>query len=117
MRQRIKVVVERAEDSYVAHPVRLRWVVVSDGVTFEEALANVGTVIAFQIENFGSDIVEETIVAERRCPLLKRKLLWTSRSCSEAPRQRVPAALEWLVLRLPREVSTWASDGRTLTGV
>lgn len=64
MRQRFKVVVERTEDGYVAYPLGLRGVIVSDGATFEEALANVKHAIAFHIETFGPDILGEPVAVE-----------------------------------------------------
>jgi predicted RNase H-like HicB family nuclease len=64
MRQRFKVIVEKTEDGYVAYPLGLRGVIVSDGETFEEALANVKHAIAFHIETSGSDILGEPVAAE-----------------------------------------------------
>lgn len=64
MRQRFKVVVERTEDGYVAYPLGLRGVIVSDGETFEEALDNVKGAIAFHIETFGPDILGEPVAVE-----------------------------------------------------
>jgi len=65
----IKIIVEKHPDGYVAYPPGLRGVVVAEGETYEEALAEVKSAIRFHIETFGSDAFEsdeimETFVAE-----------------------------------------------------
>jgi predicted RNase H-like HicB family nuclease len=50
-----KVVVEKHSDGYVAYPLGLRGVVVGQGDTYEEALADVKSAIRFHIETFGQD--------------------------------------------------------------
>ena len=52
MRQ-FKVVVEKYEDGYVAYPLELKGIVVGEGDTYEEALADVKSAIQFHIETFG----------------------------------------------------------------
>jgi len=64
MNRRFKVVVERTGDGYVAYPLGLRGVVVSDGDTFEEALANVKSAIAFHMKTFGEAALGDHISAE-----------------------------------------------------
>ena len=59
MKQAFKVVVEKHSDGYVAYPLGLKGVVVSDGDTYEEALSNVKSAIKFHIETFGSEVFEE----------------------------------------------------------
>jgi predicted RNase H-like HicB family nuclease len=59
MTRRFKIIVQRSEEGYVAYPLGLKGVVVSDGDTFEEALDNVRSAIAFHIETFGSEVLEE----------------------------------------------------------
>ena len=69
MRQ-FKVVVEKHSDGYVAYPLGLKGVVVGQGDTYEEALANVKSAIRFHIETFGEEVLEtdspviEAFVAE-----------------------------------------------------
>ena len=69
MRQ-IKVIVEKHPDGYVAYPLGLKGIVVGEGDTYEEALANVKSAIRFHIETFGPDVLEaespvlEAFVAE-----------------------------------------------------
>ncbi|MGH9901481.1 MAG: type II toxin-antitoxin system HicB family antitoxin [Pyrinomonadaceae bacterium] len=52
MRQ-FKVVVEKHADGYVAYPLGLKGVVVGQGDSYEEALADVKSAIKFHIETFG----------------------------------------------------------------
>ncbi len=49
----IKIVVEKHPDGYVAYPLGLRGVVVGQGDTYEEALADVRSAIRFHVETFG----------------------------------------------------------------
>ncbi|MEI8375403.1 MAG: type II toxin-antitoxin system HicB family antitoxin [Planctomycetota bacterium] len=68
--KQIKVVVERHPDGYIAYPLGLTGVVVGQGDTYEEALADVRSAIAFHIESFGKEVLEgdspvlEAFVAE-----------------------------------------------------
>jgi predicted RNase H-like HicB family nuclease len=49
----VKIVVERHSDGYVAYPLGIEGVVVGEGDTFEEAVADVTSALAFHIETFG----------------------------------------------------------------
>jgi len=51
MRQ-FKIIVEKHPDGYVAYPVGLKGVIVGEGDTYEEALADVKSAIRFHIETF-----------------------------------------------------------------
>ena len=51
----IKVIIEKHPDGYVAYPLGLKGVVVGEGDTYEEALADVRSAINFHIETFGDD--------------------------------------------------------------
>ncbi len=63
--KQVKIVVERHSDGYVAYPLGIGGVVVGEGDTYEEALADVKSAIAFHIETFGPEVVEsETPVLE-----------------------------------------------------
>ncbi len=53
--RRFKVVVEKHPDGYVAYPLGLKGVVVGEGDTYEDALADVTSAIGFHIETFGSE--------------------------------------------------------------
>ena len=57
MRQ-IKIIVEKHPDGYVAYPLGIKGVVVGEGDTFEEALADVKSEIKFHVESFGSEVLE-----------------------------------------------------------
>ena len=55
MAGQIEIIVEKHPDGYVAYPRGLKGVVVGQGDTYEEALSDVKSAIAFHIETFGSD--------------------------------------------------------------
>ena len=57
MRQ-FKIIVEKHPDGYVAYPIGLKGVVVGEGDTYEEALADVKSAIKFHIETFGTEVIE-----------------------------------------------------------
>lgn len=54
----IKIIVEKHADGYVAYPVGIEGVVVGQGDSFEEALADVKSAIRFHVETFGADNLE-----------------------------------------------------------
>ena len=56
--KRIKVIVEKHPDGYVAYPLGLKGVVVGEGDTYEEALADVVSAIRFHIQTFGSEVMD-----------------------------------------------------------
>ena len=66
----LKVIVEKHADGYVAYPLGLKGVVVGEGNSYEEALADVKSAIRFHIETFGEDVFQtdtpvlEAFVAE-----------------------------------------------------
>jgi predicted RNase H-like HicB family nuclease len=70
MQKAFKIIVEKHPDGYVAYPLGLKGVVVGEGDTYEEALADIKSAISFHIETFGPDVVEvdpsilEAFVAE-----------------------------------------------------
>ena len=53
MLQQFKIIVEKHPDGYVAYPLGLKGVVIAEGNTYEEALADVTSAIQFHIETFG----------------------------------------------------------------
>ena len=59
MLKQFKVVVEKHADGYVAYPLGLKGVVIGEGDTYEEALADVKSAIAFHIETFGPQVCEK----------------------------------------------------------
>jgi predicted RNase H-like HicB family nuclease len=59
MSRQIKIIVEQHPDGFVAYPLGLKGVVVGEGDTYEEALADVTSAIRFHIETFGIEVLEE----------------------------------------------------------
>jgi predicted RNase H-like HicB family nuclease len=59
MTRQFKIVVEKHPDGYVAYPLGLKGVVVGQGDTAKEALADAKSAIAFHIETFGPEIFED----------------------------------------------------------
>ena len=70
MIKQIKVVVEKHTDGYVAYPLGMKGIVLGQGDTYEQALADVKSAIAFHVETFGQEVIEtdtsilEAFVAE-----------------------------------------------------
>jgi len=68
--KQLKIIIEKHSDGYVAYPLGFKGVVVGQGNTYEEALADVKSAIRFHIETFGRDVIEtepkvlEAFVAE-----------------------------------------------------
>ena len=56
--RRFKIVIERHPDGYVAYPLGIKGVVVGEGNTYEEALADVKSAIRFHIESFGDEVLD-----------------------------------------------------------
>ncbi len=67
-----KSIVEKYADGYVAYPLGLKGVLVGEGDSYEEALADVKSAIRFYIETFGKEVVElelpvlEAFIAEMK---------------------------------------------------
>ena len=72
-----KIIVEKHADGYVAYPLGVVGVVVGEGETYEEAMADVKSAIAFHLETFGPSVIEqespvlEAFVAEASLPDLR----------------------------------------------
>jgi predicted RNase H-like HicB family nuclease len=63
--RQFKIIVEKHSDGYVAYPLGMKGVVVGEGDTYEEALADVKSAIQFHIDTFGKDVINvETPVLE-----------------------------------------------------
>jgi predicted RNase H-like HicB family nuclease len=60
MIHQVKIVVEKHPDGYVAYPLALKGVVVGEGNTYDEVLADVKSAIDFHIETFGSGVLQGT---------------------------------------------------------
>ena len=61
MLRQFKIIVEKHPDGYVAYPLGVKGVVVGEGDTYEEALADVKSAIQFHIETFGPEVWEGEI--------------------------------------------------------
>ncbi len=59
MMRPVKVIVEKHADGYVAYPLGLKGVVVGEGETYEAALADVQSAIAFHVDTFGLEVLED----------------------------------------------------------
>ena len=55
----LKIIIEKHADGYVSYPLGLKGVVVGQGDSYEEALADVKAAIAFHIETFGAEAFED----------------------------------------------------------
>ena len=67
-----KIIVEKHPDGYVAYPLGIKGVVVGEGDSYEDALADVKSAIRFHIETFGDEVLDveppilEAFVAETK---------------------------------------------------
>ncbi len=65
MTRQFKIIVEKHPDGYVAYPLGIKGVVVGEGDTYEDALTDAKSALAFHIETFGAEMFEsETPVLE-----------------------------------------------------
>lgn len=55
----IKIIIEQHPDGYIAYPVGLQGVVIGQGETYQEALDDVKSAIAFHLETFGAGIFQD----------------------------------------------------------
>ena len=65
----IKIILEKHPEGYVAYPLGLKGIVVGEGDSYEEAMADVKSAVKFHIKTFGESALEseeiiETFVAE-----------------------------------------------------
>lgn len=56
--KRFKVVIEKHADGFVAYPLGVNGVVVGQGDTADDAIADVSSAIRFHIETFGNEALE-----------------------------------------------------------
>ena len=62
--QPIKIIIEKHPDGYIAYPIGIKGVVVGEGSTYEEAIADVKSAIQFHIETFGREVLETNEISE-----------------------------------------------------
>ncbi|MDD4651832.1 MAG: hypothetical protein PHQ34_06340 [Methanothrix sp.] len=60
----IKIIVEKHSDGYVAYPIGIKGIVVGEGDTYEEVLADVKSAIRFHLETFGQESLETDGIRE-----------------------------------------------------
>jgi len=65
--KQFKVVVEKHPDGYVAYPLGMKGVVVGEGDTYDQALADVTSAIRFHLQTFG----EEALDPDPESPVLE----------------------------------------------
>lgn len=58
MARRLKIIVEKHVDGYVAYPLGLKGIVVGQGDTYEQALDDVRSAIRFHVGTFGPEVLE-----------------------------------------------------------
>ena len=61
MVRNVKIIVEKHPDGYVSYPLGLKGVVVGEGETYEQALQDVRSAIAFHITTFGTEVLEDEV--------------------------------------------------------
>jgi predicted RNase H-like HicB family nuclease len=55
---KMKIIIEQHPDGYVAYPLGLKGIVVGQGETYDEALADVKSAIRFHVDTFGGEVLE-----------------------------------------------------------
>jgi predicted RNase H-like HicB family nuclease len=54
----VRIIFEKHSDGFVAYPLGVKGVVVGEGDTYEEALADVRSALRFHAETFGPEVLE-----------------------------------------------------------
>ena len=54
----LKFVIEKSPDGYVAYPIGIKGVVVGEGDTYDEALADAKSAVRFHAETFGPEVLD-----------------------------------------------------------
>ena len=62
--KKVKIIIEKHPDGYVAYPLGLKGVVIGEGDSREEALADVESAIRFHVETFGPEVFDDLPVLE-----------------------------------------------------
>jgi predicted RNase H-like HicB family nuclease len=89
----IKIIVEKHKDGYVAYPLGTKAVIVGEGDSYEEALADVKSAIGFHLKTFGKNALDsdspvlEAFVAETAVNSRRRAV-----SSTKTPRQQASGA-------------------------
>ncbi len=64
--QPFKIIVEKHPDGYIAYPVGMKGVVIGEGDTYDEAVADVTSAIRFHIETFGKEAFSDDEIIDTR---------------------------------------------------
>ena len=59
MEKRLKIIVEKHPDGYVAYPLGLKGVVVGQGDSYQAVLDDVRSAVAFHVQTFGEDSITD----------------------------------------------------------
>jgi predicted RNase H-like HicB family nuclease len=60
----MKIVVEKHPDGFVAYPLGLKGVVIGQGDSYDQALADVRSAIRFHVESFGKESLEDNAILD-----------------------------------------------------
>lgn len=63
MMRQFTIIVQKYSDGYIAYPLGIKGVVVGQGDTYEEALADIKSAIRCHIETFGEEVLEDELPA------------------------------------------------------
>jgi len=74
--KQIKIIVEKHSEGYVAYPLGLKGIVVGEGDTYEEVLADVESAIKIHLEAFGEEAFDVEEIIEN---------LWWESQCDDIP--------------------------------
>ena len=62
MLKKLKIIISKEDDGYIAFPLGLKGIVIGEGNTYEEALEDVKSSIKFHIDTFGKEVLEEITI-------------------------------------------------------
>src|SRR5436309_12226681 len=84
--KKLKFVIEKHRDGYVAYPLGLRGAVVGEGETSESALADAKSAAAFHIKSFGKEAFDDGYAVDYEAdPQLLKSRLAKPQSAIESP--------------------------------
>ena len=61
-----KILIEKHADGYVVYPVGMKGIIVGEGDTYDEAVADVTSAIRFHIKTFGKDVFSDDDIEDAR---------------------------------------------------
>ena len=62
----LKIIVEKHPEGYIAYPVGMKGIVIGEGDTYDDAIADVTSAIRFHIETFGNDAFSDDDIIDAR---------------------------------------------------